>query len=472
MSMRHFFYVVMMMVGTVAIGGCAGGDVKLITLDPGHFHAGLVQKTMYPGVDPVVHVYAPGGKYQDDLNEHLKRVAGFNARAVNPTVWKEDVYAGPDYFERMLAEQGGKPGEVVVIAGNNARKTEYILKSVRAGLNVLGDKPMAINPNEFEMLKEAFATAAGKHVMLYDIMTERYEIWTMLQRELSQNAGVFGELEKGTPENPAITMESVHYFSKIVAGSPLKRPTWFFDVRQEGEGIVDVTSHLVDLVQWEAFPEQVLSPEDVTMNAARRTATALTKGQFNSVTGRAPQEDFPDFLRQDVKNEVLQVYSNGQFEYTLRGVHTKVSVVWNFASAPGAGDSHYSVMRGTQATLTIKQGQMQSFKPVLYVENMRGDDGAFEAALKNAVKELEAKYPGIGVRPQNAAEAGGRPGGVSGAWAITVPASYDVGHEAHFSQVTNNFLAYLKSGQMPAWEVPGMITKYATLMKAYEVSHR
>ena len=49
-------------------------------------------------------------------------------------------------------------------------------------------------------------------------------------------------------------MKSVHYFSKTVAGVPLKRPPWFFDVRQEGEGIVDTSTHLVDLIQWEAFP--------------------------------------------------------------------------------------------------------------------------------------------------------------------------------------------------------------------------
>ena len=38
-------------------------EIKLITLDPGHFHAALVQKTMYPNVDSVVHVYAPQGFY-------------------------------------------------------------------------------------------------------------------------------------------------------------------------------------------------------------------------------------------------------------------------------------------------------------------------------------------------------------------------------------------------------------------------
>ncbi|MEJ2649554.1 MAG: hypothetical protein P8016_14240, partial [Sedimentisphaerales bacterium] len=32
------------------------GKVHLITLDPGHFHAALVQKSMYDNVDPQVHV--------------------------------------------------------------------------------------------------------------------------------------------------------------------------------------------------------------------------------------------------------------------------------------------------------------------------------------------------------------------------------------------------------------------------------
>ena len=117
---------------------------RLITLDPGHFHAALVQKNMYPDVDPVVHVYAPGG---DDLTEHAKRVDRFNTRADYPTHWRQVVYTGPDYLQKMLAE---KTGNVVVIAGNNARKTDYILQSVQAGLNVLADKPMAITPDDLK----------------------------------------------------------------------------------------------------------------------------------------------------------------------------------------------------------------------------------------------------------------------------------------------------------------------------------
>ena len=122
----------------------------------------------YPNVSPKVYVYAPEG---NDLKMHLERINGFNTRAESPTKWQTDVYTGSDFFEKMLKD---KAGNVVVLAGNNARKTEYILKSVEAGFNVLADKPMAITPEGFELLKKAFAVAQKKGVLLYDIMTERY----------------------------------------------------------------------------------------------------------------------------------------------------------------------------------------------------------------------------------------------------------------------------------------------------------
>src|SRR5882724_8118975 len=92
-------------------------SVRLVTLDPGHFHAALVQKSMYGDVDSVVHVYAPAGA---DVQLHLNRINDYNNRAAEPTHWKEEVYAGNDFFERMLAE---KRGNVVVLAGNNREKT-------------------------------------------------------------------------------------------------------------------------------------------------------------------------------------------------------------------------------------------------------------------------------------------------------------------------------------------------------------
>ena len=62
--------------------GKSMSDIRLMTLDPGHFHAALVQKETLSGVSPQVHVYAPLGF---DLIEHLKRIAGYNTRKENPT---------------------------------------------------------------------------------------------------------------------------------------------------------------------------------------------------------------------------------------------------------------------------------------------------------------------------------------------------------------------------------------------------
>ena len=423
---------------------------RLITLDPGHFHASLVQKFMYPDVDSVVWVYSAGG---DDLKEHLARVESFNKREEQPTHWVEKIYTGPDYLDRMIADRAGN---IVVIAGNNARKTEYIARSIDAGLNVLADKPMVRTPADLIKLRQAFKTAAQKHVLLYDIMTERNEVTTALQRALSMQPALFGTLVMGTTENPAITKVSVHNYSKIVAGSPLKRPQWFFDVRQQGEGIVDVTTHLVDLVQWEAFPGQTLKMGDVHMLSAKRWPTPISIAQFKKVTGA---DSFPDFLKGDVKGGVLQVYSNGEMNYTLRGIHVKVSDSWQFEGPPGSGDTHFSIMRGTKANLMIRQGAEQKYKPVLYVErNPSVTPAAFESALNAAIAGLQQQWPGVAVHRD-----GDR-------FAVDVPAKYDVGHESHFAQVTSDFLRFLRDGSMPAWEVPNMLVKYGTIMEAYRMS--
>jgi predicted dehydrogenase len=424
--------------------------LSLVTLDPGHFHAALVQKSMYPDVSPHVHVYAPDGP---DVQEHLKRIEQYNKRADNPTSWDEELISGNDYFEKMLAD---KAGDIVVLAGNNRKKTEYILKSLNAGFNVLADKPMVIDTGNFSLLKTSFDVAAQKKLLLYDIMTERYEITTMLQRELSMIDSIFGELEKGTPDNPAITKESVHHFYKYVSGNVLTRPAWFLDVSQQGEGIVDVMTHLVDLVQWECFPEQAIDyTKDIQVNTAKRWATDMSLSQFKTIT---KLDSLPEFLKSKMVNDsVLQVYSNGEINYTLRGVHAKTSVIWKYQAPAGAGDTHYSIMRGTKANLIIRQGAEEQFKPVLYIEPVT-TDAAWANTLNESFKAVQTKFPGVELQ-----QAGKN-------WTVVIPEKYKEGHEAHFARVTEKFLEYLKNGNMPAWEVPNMIAKYYTTTKGLQVS--
>ena len=427
------------------------GEVTLMTLDPGHFHAALVQKEMYEGINPDVYVFAPEGP---ELQTYLSSIQAYNTRPDNPTHWNEKIYTGPDYLEKMLQE---KPGNVVVISGNNAKKTEYILKSAEAGLNVLADKPMVISPDQFNDLVEAFRIAGENHTLLYDIMTERYEITTILQKQLSLIPEIFGKLEVGTPEKPAVTKESVHHFFKYVSGKPVVRPTWYFDVSQQGEGIVDVSTHLVDLIQWECFPGQILDyPNDIQMLSAKRWTTPITPEQFKTVTGT---DSFPSFLDKDVKDNMLNVYSNGEMTYRIKGVCARVSVIWKFQAPEGAGDTHYSIMRGSNCNLIIQQGKEENYRPELYVEKT-GNIGEFEKLLTQTVNTtLQDKFPGISVEKIS-----------NGKWRINIPDSYRNGHEAHFGQVMEKFLGYLKNDDMPDWEVPDMIAKYYTTMEALKMA--
>ncbi|MDR9366320.1 MAG: putative oxidoreductase C-terminal domain-containing protein [Balneolaceae bacterium] len=429
--------------------------VRLMTLNPGHFHAGLVQMNQYPEVDSVVHVYAPEG---EELQAYLSMIDQFNTREENPTNWHQEVYRGDDYLGKMVEE---KPGNVMVVAGNNARKIEYITTAINNGINVLADKPMIIKPDQFSTLKTALETADEEGLVVNDIMTERHAITTILQKELSQIPELFGELEKGTPENPAIVKESVHFFYKTVAGETLVRPAWFFDVDQQGEAIVDVSTHLVDMILWQLFPNEPIDYRDqengIEVSHANVWDTELRQSQFELIT---KQPEFPGYLMAEVESDsVLHVTSNGEFVFKVRDLFAKVSVAWGFTN-PEGGDTHYSSLRGTNANLVIRQNVEQSFQATLYVEPVREPDSEeFEEDINNALTELNDRFPGL--------SAVSTPFG----WKIQIPDEFNESHEEHFTRVMENYLEDLQAGALSDWERTNLLTKYYITTRAYEKSH-
>jgi predicted dehydrogenase len=462
--MRTFKIITLFLIAGLMVTGCqskkgqgsSGNDsleVKLITLDPAHFHAALVQKTMYPGIDSVVQVYAPEGL---GLTEQLNYIRQYNSRPANPTHWVENVYKGPDYLQKMLQE---KKGNVVVLAGNNHRKTEYIKKSIDDGLNVLADKPMAISPANFDTLKQAFTDAGKKGVILYDIMTERSVMATILQRKLAGIPAVFGKLTRGTTEKPAINLESVHRYHKEVSGKPLIRPDWFFDPLQEGGAIVDVGTHLVDLVQWVCFPDVSLDyRNDIRVLSAKIWPTPLTLSEFSTITA---EDHFPDFLKKYVQDDsILLTHGNGQADYTIKGIHARVTAKWTYGAPAGAGDTYHCLIKGTLASLEIRQGAEESWQPTLYIwpTPAARDDKKYSQDLQDAITGIAGQYPGVSLEKQGKG------------WKVIIPAKYRLGHEAHFADVMKRYLSYLKAGKMPDWEIPGMITKYYTTTKALEMA--
>ncbi|MBN1804837.1 MAG: hypothetical protein JW837_06270 [Sedimentisphaerales bacterium] len=427
---------------------------KLMVLNPGHYHAALVQKSMYEQIAPVVYVYAPDGP---DVQEYLNRIESFNSRSDYPTSWQEKVYTGHDYLEKLLTE---KPGNIVVISGNNQKKSIYIKFAVGVGLNVFSDKPMCIDMDGFTNLERAFITAEQKGVLLYDIMTERFNVLCILQKMLVLNEEIFGELKKGSADEPAVVKESVHHFFKYVSGIPIKRPMWYFDSSQQGEGLVDVTTHLIDLMMWTCFPDEAIDyRNDVSVLQASRRPTMLTREQYEKVTGAA---DFPEYLKGQLNSEgILPYYANGEMVFTMKDVYMKLAVRWDFEAPDGGGDTHHSLFRGTKSNIIIRQGKEEHYRPELYVEPVPGTSiKQLEASLKKVVDDLQGTYPGLELKR------------LEYSWQILIPDEQRTGHEAHFRKVMEKYLQYLEEDRLPDWEVPNMITKYYITTKALEMARQ
>ena len=423
-----------------------------MVVDPGHYHAALIQRDMYPQVSPRVSVYAPLGP---ELLDYLNRVSLFNSRNDDPTKWELEVHAGPDSFERMLRD---RPGNVAIFAGRNRGKIDRILRTLEAGMNVLADKPWIISSADLPKLASALDTAEANGLVGYDVMTERYEIASILQKELVNAPDVFGDLLPGTQAEPAVTAKSVHYLMKMVSGVPFRRPAWFFNIEENGEGMADVGTHVVDLVNWTAFPRQELDyRHDIRLFAARRWPTMISAPQWERVTG---EKQFPGDLARWVKGGQLEYYCNHSVSYAVRGVNVALNILWNWEAPPGSGDVYEAAFRGSKARIEIRQGKNENMQPELYViPNAPPLRDEVFGALRTKIAALGKDYPGLEVSLRG------------GEARLIVPEKYRLGHEAHFAQVAEAFLGYLKNPKaLPRWEKSEMLAKYFICAKGAELS--
>ena len=414
---------------------------RLVVLDPAHFHAALLQKQMYQELCARVSVYAPLGL---DLLDYLGRVWQFNSREEDPTRWKLDVHCSSDPVSEMLQDRGG---DIVILAGRNHHKIERIRKAISAGLHVLADKPWILSSREMGTLEDALNEAESRGLVAYDVMTERDEPTSELQRVLVNSPEIFGWLEAGSAESPAIVARSVHYIRKLVSGLPLSRPCSFFNCAEQGHGLADVGTHVIDLVQWTAFPEQTIDYRtDIQVLDSRCWPLFLTQEQFKTVTG----ELFPAALAPNIQGGKLAYHCNNSILYRLRGIYVKLDILWDWQAPENSGDSYTAMFSGTRARIGIRQGPAERYQPELYVIPASAETraGTF-SALRRKIETLQSRWPGLGLI-ETTEEA-----------QLAIPQEFRVGHEAHFGQVARRFLNYLAGTEtMPAWEKPNMLAKY------------
>lgn len=422
--------------------------IRLMTLAPGHFHAALVQKRMHPGVGRRCYVYAP---LDADLMAHLDRLAAFNGRSTDPTAWELDVRAGANYLDRFVREQ---PGNTVVLAGRNRPKIDLMLLAVANNLNVLADKPWIVEAADLPKLEQLLRDAEAREVLVWDMMTGRHEFTNRLARILIRDAEVFGDWQSGTPERPALTLDSVHALKKAVAGRPLLRPWWTFDPAISGEAMTDVGTHLADLALWLVCPDQAVDHHtDVTLIEADRWPLVLDQAQFTELTGRA---DYPAELRGRTTEGQLYYAGNGTVTFALRGVHVRLTTRWDYESA--GGDTHQTIARGTKATVEIRQ--TPGGEPDVCVTAADPQHHhRLVAILRRKWADPTSSATGSAVE-DHGTEA-----------RLVIAPELRTDHEAHFGEVMEEFGRYFHTPRaVPAWERTNLLTKYSITTTAVELA--
>lgn len=419
-----------------------------VQVDPGHFHSALVLKESLDGVSSTIHIYS---ELDQVLLNHLSLVSGFNQRAENPSNWKLEVHTGPDSLDRLIKE---KMGEAVIIAGHNRSKIKTILACLENGFHVLADKPWVIEAVDFPLLEKALKVAQEKNLVVMDIMTERWEVVSLLQRELSGSLEIMGPFLK--TGRPALSLRSSHSLCKKVNGLQLRRPVSFFDIAEQGEGLTDVGIHLVDLSMWLLFPDKGIHKNDIRIKSATRWPTILDLSQFQAATG---QEKYPASLDDYVEGDCLTYFGNNTVDFEIHGLNIHVDTRWDFMAGPDGLDTYSAITRGEKARIELRQNEATNFESEIFVKPVSHSMEQLQMLLEAKIKDISQKYEGLGLIRHDEE------------FQLSIPKKLRTGHESHFGMITRQFLSHLrKESPIPSWEFANHLSRYFITVEGVKMS--
>jgi predicted dehydrogenase len=390
-------------------------------LNPGHFHAALVLREAADRISDAILVYADRGP---ELDAFMNLVNAFNARAAKPTQWNVEVRSGG--IARLISD---KNTDVAVLAGRNHNKLENIATLIEAGIHVLADKPWLTDSAQTSLV----ARTLNGPGFVKDIMTIRHEILSRLCHEVVHTESVFGGLAVSTPQRPAIELGSIHHLYKQVNGSALRRPIWYFDSTQQGDGVVDIQSHLIEQAMWFVANDAPVSDADVQLHSARRWSTPVDLDLFTEITG---ETRYPDSIQGDLDTQgVLQYPCNGEIVWSLNGTTICQQAEWRAREPAGGGDMHRVVLRGNASEVHVEQGPDTDYAAHVLLKPVNPDE--IDNLLARANSELlrwKQRFPGLQLER------------IDNALRLNAPADLDDGHESHFPLVRDRYLDVIDSG--------------------------
>jgi hypothetical protein len=244
----------------------------------------------------------------------------------------------------------------------------------------------------------------------------------------------------------------MHYLSKNVAGVPLRRPAWWFDVSVAGEAIADVGTHLADLAMWLGFPEQAIDyRKDIEIVSDMRWPTMVDRNSFGEITGLA---DYPTELANLRDGEQLIYCGNGSVVYRLRRRYVRLATRWGVRAEGPEGDTHLAIARGSRSSVSVLHEAALGVRPQVIVTPLSAADrsrvrSAIECHCQNRVG-YEARDLGDRIH-------------------VIVPESERMGHESHFASVLREFVTYFHDrSSIPTWERPNSLAKYLVTTRAVQ----
>jgi predicted dehydrogenase len=305
---------------------------------------------------------------------------------------------------------------------------------------VLADKPWLVEPADLEHVR---ASLDG-WPLAAEILTGRHDVAAGLVKRLVGASALFGAFRD---DGAAIEQESVHHLEKLVDGVPLRRPWWFFDVRVQGSGPVDIPTHVVDQAQW-LVDSDVAAP---ALLSARAWSTRVPVEAFRRITGEA---GVPRELEPFVDGDALSYRCNAELVYQIGRVTASAATCWNLVPLPGGGDVSHSIAHGTRADIRLEQSARTGHRRRVFLEP-RTDAAGVARALRDTVTAWQAEHPGVEVVPAGPET-----------YEVTVPTPLDGGHETHFARVLDEFLRIVDDHRWPTALAERTLAKYTLLAEA------
>jgi predicted dehydrogenase len=250
-------------------------------------------------IDPLVREYSAQAELVALCDVSLTRAAYHQQRLQDKYSYHEVPLYKADDFERMIEET--RP-DVVIVCTVDATHHEYIIRALRAGCDVVTEKPMTTDDEKCRAILQAVEKTGHKVRVSFNY---RWAPGPTKVRELLQS-GIIGTIHAVNLEYQLNTSHGADYFRR-----------WHAHKEHSGGLLVHKSTHHFDLVNWwiDGIPQDVFAWGGLKFygreNAIRRGDEQYTG--YDRYTGEPRAENDPFAYRIEGKS-AEGIYKNAEAE--------------------------------------------------------------------------------------------------------------------------------------------------------------